>query len=57
MELYQAGKTDCLATLEFKPSGTTTGRFYNLDLKTNYYFKFVTPDNYNVTGEGRLYKN
>ena len=56
MELYAAGTDDCRATLELNPSGTTTGRFYNLDLKTNYYFKFVTPDGYSVRGEGRLYK-
>lgn len=56
MELYAAGTNDCRATLELNSSGTTTGRFYNLDLKTNYYFKFVTPDEYSVQGEGRLYK-
>lgn len=56
MGLYAAGTNECRATLELNPSGTTTGRFYNLDLKTNYYFKFVTPDGYSVQGEGRLYK-
>ena len=55
MELYRAGETTCRATLELDPDGTTYGRFYNLSLKTNYYFKFVSEDGYSVRGEGRLY--
>ena len=57
MELYEAGGTKVLATLDLNPNGTTTGRFYNLDLKTNYYYKFVSPNDYSVTGKGRLYKD
>lgn len=57
MELYEAGGKTALTTMELNPNGTTTGRFYNLDLKKNYYFKFVSPNNYSVTGEGRLYKD
>lgn len=57
MELYRAGETTARATLELEPDGTTTGRFYNLDLTTNYYFKFVSPNGYSVSGEGRLYKD
>lgn len=57
MELYKVGGTSCLATLDLKPNDTTTGRFYNLDLKTNYYFKFVSPNEYSVTGDGNLYKD
>lgn len=57
MELYRAGETTCCATLELNPNGTTYGRFYNLTLKTNYYFKFVSDDGYSVRGEGRLYKD
>lgn len=57
MELYEAGGTKILTTLELNPNGTTTGRFYNLDMKKNYYFKFVSPNEYSVTGEGRLYKD
>lgn len=55
MELYRAGKTTCLASVELIPNGTTYGKFYNLSLKTDYYFKFVSEDGYNVRGEGRLY--
>ncbi|MCC8153566.1 MAG: hypothetical protein LIP01_04755 [Tannerellaceae bacterium] len=55
MELYRAGETTCRTTMELNPNGTTYGRFYNLDLKTNYYFKFVSEDGYSVRGEGRLY--
>lgn len=57
MELYEAGETKVLTTMELNPNGTTTGRFYNLDMKKNYYFKFVSPNEYSVTGEGRLYKD
>lgn len=57
MELYEAGEDTCLATFELNPDGTTLGKFYNLNLKTNYYFKFVSPDGYSVTGKGRLYKD
>lgn len=56
MELYEAGKSTCLTTLELNASGTTNGRFYNLDTTKNYYFKFVSPDAYKVTGEVTLYK-
>ena len=55
--LYEAGGKTALTTMELNPNGTTTGRFYNLDFKKNYYFKFVSPNDYSVTGEGRLYKD
>lgn len=55
MELYRAGETTCRTTFELNPNGTTYGTFYNLSLKTDYYFKFVSEDGYSVRGEGRLY--